>query len=51
MIAAADGGERAMSHAMIGMSLGPVTGRLVAQLVSGERPSIDVAALSPDRFR
>jgi D-amino-acid dehydrogenase len=41
----------ATGHAMIGMSLGPVTGKLVAQLVSGERPSIDVAALSPDRFR
>ena len=41
----------ATGHAMIGMSLGPVTGRLVAQLVAGERPSIDLAALSPDRFR
>jgi D-amino-acid dehydrogenase len=41
----------ATGHAMIGMSLGPVTGKLVAQLVSGEPPSIDVVALSPDRFR
>lgn len=41
----------ATGHAMIGMSLGPITGRLVAQLVSGEPPSIDVVALSPDRFR
>jgi D-amino-acid dehydrogenase len=41
----------ATGHAMIGMSLGPVTGKLVAQLVLGEPPSIDVVALSPDRFR
>jgi D-amino-acid dehydrogenase len=41
----------ATGHAMIGMSLGPVTGRLVAQLLSGEPPALDVTALSPQRFR
>lgn len=40
----------ATGHAMVGVSLGPVTGKLVAEIVQGERPSIDVAALSPSRF-
>ena len=40
----------ATGHAMIGMSLGPVTGKIVAEIASRERPSIDVAALGPDRF-
>ena len=40
----------ATGHAMIGMSLGPITGKLVAEIASRERPSIDVAVLSPDRF-
>ena len=40
----------ATGHAMMGMSLGPVTGKLVAQIVSGDHPSIDIDMLSPDRF-
>jgi D-amino-acid dehydrogenase len=40
----------ATGHAMIGLSLGPVTGKLVAEIVSDENPSIAVEALSPDRF-
>ena len=35
---------------MMGVSLGPVTGELMAQTLSGERPSVDVAPLRPDRF-
>jgi glycine/D-amino acid oxidase-like deaminating enzyme len=35
---------------MIGVSLGPVTGALVAQLAAREPPALDVAPLSPDRF-
>jgi glycine/D-amino acid oxidase-like deaminating enzyme len=41
----------ATGHAMKGVSLAPVTGRLVAELVAGEHPSHDLAAFSPDRFR
>jgi D-amino-acid dehydrogenase len=41
----------ATGHGMLGFSLAPVTGRLVAQLVSGSEPQLDVAALHPDRFR
>jgi D-amino-acid dehydrogenase len=37
-------------HAMMGLSLGPITGRLVAELLSNERPSFDLALLNPDRY-
>ncbi len=37
-------------HCMLGLSLGPVTGRLVAELAGGRRPSLDLAPLSPTRF-
>lgn len=37
-------------HAMMGLSLAPITGKLVGQLVAGERPEHDLALLSPDRF-
>ena len=41
----------ASGHCMLGLSLGPVTGRLVAELAGGARPSLDLAPLSPSRFR
>jgi D-amino-acid dehydrogenase len=40
----------ATGHAMIGVSLGPVTGKLVSQLVTGEPPLADLALLAPRRF-
>lgn len=40
----------ATGHAMMGVSLGPVTGKLVAQILSGEQPSIEIRLLNPDRF-
>ena len=40
----------ATGHAMMGLSLAPVTGQLVRQIVDGERPCVDLAFLSPDRF-
>jgi D-amino-acid dehydrogenase len=40
----------ATGHAMKGVSLAPVTGRLVAELVAGETPSHDLSPFSPDRF-
>jgi len=39
----------ATGHAMMGLSLGPITGRLVAEIVAGEPPSIDLRLLDPDR--
>jgi D-amino-acid dehydrogenase len=40
----------ATGHAMMGLSLAPVTGELVAQIVQGEPLSHDIALLDPDRF-
>jgi len=40
----------ATGHAMMGVSLAPVTGRLVGELLAGERPSLPLEALSPDRY-
>ena len=40
----------ATGHAMKGVSLAPVTGRLVAQLLAGEPPDHDLALFRPDRF-
>jgi D-amino-acid dehydrogenase len=41
----------ATGHAMKGVSLAPVTARLVAELAAGEPPSHDLTPFSPDRFR
>lgn len=41
----------ASGHCMLGLSLGPVTGKLVAELAGGARPSLDLSTLSPGRFR
>ncbi len=40
----------ATGHAMLGISLATVTGKLVAEIVKGQRPSHDMTLLSPDRF-
>ena len=40
----------ATGHGMMGMSLGPVSGELVAGVVSGEHSSIPLDLLAPDRF-
>jgi D-amino-acid dehydrogenase len=41
----------ATGHARKGLSLAPITGRLVAELYAGEPTSLDLGPLSPDRFR
>jgi D-amino-acid dehydrogenase len=40
----------ATGHAMMGLSLGPVTGKLMAEILSGEKPEIDTSLLNPDRY-
>jgi glycine/D-amino acid oxidase-like deaminating enzyme len=35
---------------MMGISLAPITGKLIAQIIDGERPEIDIRLLDPDRF-
>lgn len=40
----------ATGHAMMGLSLGPITGRLVVELLAGDRPSFNLDLVSPDRY-
>lgn len=40
----------ATGHGMSGISQGPATGELVAQLISGESPVLDLAPFDPNRF-
>jgi len=40
----------ACGHAMTGLSLGPITGRLVAEILTGETPTFDLQMLHPDRY-
>jgi D-amino-acid dehydrogenase len=40
----------ATGHAMMGLSLGPITGRLISGLVSGEPARLNIDLLNPDRY-
>lgn len=40
----------ATGHAMIGITLAPITGKLVSQVISGQTPSVPLEAMHPDRF-
>jgi D-hydroxyproline dehydrogenase subunit beta len=40
----------ATGHEGAGVALGPVTGRIVAQALCGERPAVRLAPFHPDRF-
>jgi D-hydroxyproline dehydrogenase subunit beta len=48
--AAADGLWVATGHEGAGVAHGPITGRVVAQALCGERPALDLAPFDPDRF-
>ncbi|MDF2713015.1 MAG: FAD-binding oxidoreductase [Nonomuraea muscovyensis] len=37
-------------HEGAGIQLGPITGRLLAQAITGETPGVDLSPFSPDRF-
>lgn len=39
----------ASGHAMMGWSMGPATGKLVAELISEQKPSLDMGPFHPDR--
>lgn len=47
---AADNLVVATGHAMMGLSLAPITGLIVARLIAGEAPGFDLQLLQPDRF-
>ena len=40
----------ATGHAMMGISLAPITGRLVSEIINGQAPSINLTHLAPNRF-
>ena len=40
----------AFGHAHHGLTLGPVTGRMIAEMISGEKPFVDPAPYRADRF-
>jgi D-amino-acid dehydrogenase len=40
----------ATGHGMLGISMSAITGALIAELLTGREPSIDLAPFSPDRF-
>ncbi|MBL8045668.1 MAG: FAD-dependent oxidoreductase [Anaerolineales bacterium] len=40
----------ATGHAMLGLSLGPGTGQVVAEVATGQKPSVDLAPLRVERF-
>lgn len=41
----------ATGHAMVGLSLGAGTGKIVSEILNEEKPSMDIAPFDPDRFR
>lgn len=45
-----DGAILATGHGATGLQLGPYTGKLVADLVAGLDPGVDLGAYRPDRF-
>ena len=40
----------ATGHAMLGISMGPATGKLMAQLICRQSPMLDISAFTVDRF-
>jgi D-amino-acid dehydrogenase len=40
----------ACGHAMLGVTLAPITGQLIAEIVGGRKPSVTLENLRPDRF-
>jgi D-amino-acid dehydrogenase len=45
-----EGAWLGFGHHHIGLTAGPKTGRLLSQLVSGQRPNLDLAPYAPSRF-
>ena len=41
----------ATGHAMMGMSLGPITGKVISEVLADEKPAIDLTLMSPDRYQ
>jgi D-amino-acid dehydrogenase len=41
----------ATGHSMMGMSLGPATGKVVSDVMIGNKPEVDIAMFNPERFK
>ncbi|NNK77173.1 MAG: FAD-dependent oxidoreductase [Litoreibacter sp.] len=46
-----DGAYMGFGHHHIGLTGGPKTGRLLAQMISGRSPNVDVGVYAPSRFK
>ncbi len=46
-----EGAVAAFGHDHVGLTGGPKTGRLVAQIISGKQPNLDLTPYSPARFK
>lgn len=40
----------ASGHAMLGLTLAPISGLLITEVLSGRKPSVDISLLNPNRF-
>jgi D-amino-acid dehydrogenase len=40
----------ACGHAMLGLTMAPISGLLIAEVLGGAKPSVDLGLLSPDRY-
>ena len=40
----------ASGHAMLGLTLAPISGLLIAEVLTGRKPSVDLSLLNPNRF-
>jgi D-amino-acid dehydrogenase len=40
----------ATGHAMVGLTFGPGTGKLVAELAEGKKTTMDISPFAPERF-
>jgi D-amino-acid dehydrogenase len=40
----------ATGHAMMGLSLGPISGKLIAEIIAGVQPAFDLNLMNPERF-
>lgn len=40
----------ASGHAMLGLTMAPISGLLISEVLSGRKPSVDLSLLNPNRF-
>jgi len=40
----------ASGHAMLGLTLAPISGLLISEVLSGRKPSVDLSLLNPNRY-